>query len=223
MDIETAHAKEAPTPLRRAMAVLVGTAALFASLLGLMQLDAGKRQERALLLAGRLSVEAFQKIAAGGIHSSFELVNSQRAIALSIQGTARQIAAFDHPDLQSVQTAMGQADVDAGTRMVDVAAAMARVEAGASGLDPATESSVLAEPDEILALVQEQNRQVDLADRFSLRGDRAVVGLSMVAIAAVLLGLAGVVGESRSGTISVIAAAGALVAGAAGGIAALLA
>ena len=58
--------------------------------------------------------------------------------------------------------------------------------------------------------VEELNDQLALAERYGTRSNRAVFALSLLAIGAVLLGLAGVMGETRTGRISLGASAVAL-------------
>jgi len=58
--------------------------------------------------------------------------------------------------------------------------------------------------------VQELNDQLALAERYGTRGTRAVFALSLLAIGAVLLGLAGSMGATRAGRISLGASAVAL-------------
>ena len=49
--------------------------------------------------------------------------------------------------------------------------------------------------------VEELNDQLALAEQYGTRGNRAVFALSLLAIGAVLLGLAGVMGATRTGRI----------------------
>jgi hypothetical protein len=66
--------------------------------------------------------------------------------------------------------------------------------------------------------VRQQGESVDRAERYARRGARAILGLSLAASAAALLGLAGVVGVRRAGRIlfgvAVLAWLAAIVAGA---------
>jgi hypothetical protein len=64
--------------------------------------------------------------------------------------------------------------------------------------------------DDMAGSVEELNDQLALAERYGTRGSRAVFALSLLAIGAVLLGLAGVMGATRTGRISLGAATVAL-------------
>jgi predicted ABC-type sugar transport system permease subunit len=64
---------------------------------------------------------------------------------------------------------------------------------------------------EVAGTLGYQNAQVDRADRYGTRQERAMFAIALVAIAAVLLGLADLFGGGRSGTIALVVAAGALV------------
>jgi hypothetical protein len=77
-------------------------------------------------------------------------------------------------------------------------------------LDGATHRLLTAELSGIQGVLRYQNAQVDLADRYGTRQERAMFAIALVAIAAVLLGLAGLFGVGRSGTISMVVAAVAL-------------
>jgi hypothetical protein len=63
---------------------------------------------------------------------------------------------------------------------------------------------------------------VDLAERYGVRENAAILGLSLVAVAAVLLGLAGLIGEGRQGMRILAVAAITLVVAIGWGAAALL-
>jgi hypothetical protein len=63
--------------------------------------------------------------------------------------------------------------------------------------------------DDLRALVEQQNRLTDEATRYGNRSSRAVFGLSLVALATVLLGLAAVMG-ARSGAAPLVDGAGVL-------------
>jgi len=73
-------------------------------------------------------------------------------------------------------------------------------------VDPYTAGLLNATTEQLLAELDEQNRQVDLADAGASHEQRAVLGLSVLALAGVLTGLAAVLRESRGGRISLSAA-----------------
>jgi len=52
--------------------------------------------------------------------------------------------------------------------------------------------------------VNEQNRQVDIADDTSARNSRSILGLSFLALAGVLTGLAAVLREGRAGWFALL-------------------
>jgi hypothetical protein len=65
-------------------------------------------------------------------------------------------------------------------------------------------------PARVRRILEEQNRLVDRADRYGTRQERAMFAIALVAIAAVLLGPAGLVGDGRGGRIALVVAAAAL-------------
>jgi hypothetical protein len=72
-------------------------------------------------------------------------------------------------------------------------------------------------------LLSEQIRQMDIADRYGDRGNRTLFGLSLLALGAVLIGLAAVLGGGLPGRVVISAATLALLAAAVLGLAAFLA
>jgi hypothetical protein len=64
--------------------------------------------------------------------------------------------------------------------------------------------------DDMAGSVEELNDQLAMAERYGIRGTRAIFALSLLAIGAVLLGLAGVMGATRTGRIALGASAVAL-------------
>ena len=222
MDIETAHL-EPTSRFERAVSVLVGTAAVLAALLAAVQTDAGRDQERANAAAARVSVRTFEGIAVTGLQSTFELQLSQQALMTSIGATGRQLAAFEQPTVSDVASAIGDAEGAAGERLMAVAAEMGQAPGESTTLDPHAVETIALDQEKLAAMVKVQNREVDVAGAAGLRGDRSVLALSMVAIAAVLLALAAVIGQGRTGLITLVAAAVALAFGAGLGVFATLA
>ncbi len=71
-------------------------------------------------------------------------------------------------------------------------------------------------------LVVQQNQQVDAAENWATRSSRAVLGLTLLALAGVLSGLAASFGAGRAGRAALTAAAAATLMAALASVAALL-
>ena len=236
MDLETAHVEEA-TPFARWLAVLVGVGAVVAALLATLEVDAGKREERALIQANRLSIQIFEETAADGPLTTFVLESQQKSLAPAIEGTFRAQLSLEGGDLAQLQQALSEAAGAAATAIGSTVEQMTAAPGPGAGIDRHTGRLIrgaLAELERLLAgegptdpdrhpLVLEQNRQVDLAERYGLRGNRAVFALSLLALAAVLLGLAGVTGGGATGRSALVSAAATLTASVGVGLWALLA
>src|SRR5207253_1940798 len=86
------------------------------------------------------------------------------------------------------------------------------------GVDPTTRLAMGSTIEQQTALVKQENGAVDSAERYARRETRAILGLSLSASAAALLGLAGLVGASRAGrlllSVAVLALLGAVASGA---------
>jgi hypothetical protein len=241
MDVETAGGAEGKSRFERSLAVLVGIAAVLAALLATLQVDSGKREERALLVASRLSVGIFEFIAAEGSVSNFQLGSARESLVPGFLSSGRAGATLEREgqvleELLPVEATLAMAEAQSQERLLAISERMSEVPADQEGLDHHTREVMsvakrlleadLEELEEIRAdptrFVGEQNRQVDVAERYGRRGTRATFALSLLALAAVFLGLAGVTGQGRAGWVGLIVAAGALLLSAGWGASALL-
>jgi hypothetical protein len=222
LDIEAAREPSGRTRFDRWLSILVGVAAILAALLATAQVDAGKREEHALHMASRLSVRIFEGIAGGSPRFSFQINSLQHATALAVAATAVQIGVLNMPETTDAIQARAEADVRSADRLFAIAQSMGDVPPASSGLDAATLALVGSEPGDLEIVVAEQNQQMDIADRYGERGNRTLAGLSLVALGAVLIGLAAVLGRGVPGNVVIVAATLALVAAGGWGVAALL-
>jgi hypothetical protein len=185
-------------------AVLIGVIAVMASILALMQMNASQAANRADMQSARLAADISTRISVSeqALDSKFGL--QQSALALGMESLARRIAGLDMTD--DAAAAVGAAENSAYERL---AAALTQTSATTGGppIDSYTAGLLNSTTEELQALLTEQNRQVDVADIASAREQRAVLGLSFVALAGVLTGLAAVLREGLSGWISLWAAA----------------
>ena len=181
----------------RLTAVLIGLTAVLAAALVTVQMTQSLAEARGNAEGARLASEVTSRIIASGSLQNTQLVNSQRAILLGMDGLARGMVGLQAGDAGQEQ--IGQADQNASTRLVAIASEMGAVPDDASPLDPYARVVLASTIDEMVAIVDEQNRQKDLANLASTRSSRAVMGLSVLALAGVLVGLAAVLGGGRAG------------------------
>lgn len=200
----------ARTAFERTLTVLVGVAAVVAALLATLQLDAGRKGDRASLQGSRLPVTIFEAIAASGIRSDFHLNRIRQSGALGIEGLSRQIAALPVEGLGGYTSRLGQADAAASKSLEAAAKEMLGISPRSRGVDPATTAVILATVKDLRRQVALQGESVDDSNRYSVQGSRAVFGLSLAAIAAALLGLAAVLRAGPGGRIAIAAGAVAL-------------
>jgi hypothetical protein len=212
LDVETAHIGDGEkTPFQRWLAVLVGVAALSAALIATLEADAGRREERAFIRASRLSLDIFEGIAGSSQLFSFQGRALEQALSLGIEANGRALAAIGSPEIERVSLAQARAERIAARRLTAIFEEMTRLPGPEGGVDAHTREVLATGPEALQAVVEEQNAQVDAAERYGTRQDRSIFALSLVAIAAVLLGLAGVMGDRRGGRTALIAAGAALV------------
>lgn len=203
-------AKTAPgTRFDQLASSLVGLIAVVVAILAVVQVNQSQTGERAQLMAARLADDIVARTSVSSLAADFAGQATLRALALGLDASNRQIAAENAGDLGA--QAVGAADQKASdllmTALADTAAS-----SGGPPLDAYAAGLVRASVAEMQAEVAMQRHQVDVADDAGGRSRLAVLGLSFSALAGVLVALALVLRESRSGWIAL---------GAAGGIAAL--
>jgi hypothetical protein len=210
VDIETAHRGSGRSRFERMLAILAGLAAVLAALLATLQVDASRWEEQAMVTATRLAVRVFEASAATGLLSMYQFQAEREATLLAIDASARDLLAAQAPAVAAGQRAMATAEARAAERLTVAGEAMSRAPGEASPVDAHTRTILALTVDDMAGSVEELNDQLALAERYGTRGTRAVFALSLLAIGAVLLGLAGVMGETRTGRISLGASAVAL-------------
>jgi hypothetical protein len=221
MDIELASKAAGTNRFEKALAVLVGLAAVAAALLGTLEVDSNKRQEQAQAEGVRLTVQIFGTLAGSAPPADAGAQASQAAILRGLQASARRLAAAPLPATAGFEAALADADQRASDDMGPVADSVAKAPDEASGVDPVARTVINSTTDDATALLVRQNRVLDTANRFGSRGSRAVFGISNLALAAVLLGLSAVLGPENRGAITLGLGALALLGAVASGASAL--
>jgi hypothetical protein len=184
-------------------AVLIGVIAVLAAILSVIQIDASEASTRANLQAARLAADLSARISVSEQSIDSALGSQQAALMLGIEAVARELAGLQYND--DASTAVGKAQDSAYQKLRTLLAATSATTAGPP-VDPYTAGLLNATTQQLLAELDEQNRQVDLADAATSHEQRSVLGLSVLALAGVLTGLAAVLRESRGGRISLSAA-----------------
>jgi hypothetical protein len=197
-------------------AVLIGLIAVLAAILAATQTAASQTATRADVAAARLAADLSTRIAVSSQALDSSLVAQQTALMLGIESASRQLAATRSNDASAL--AVGAAEDQAFGKLQQAVAATSAT-TGGPPVDAYTAGLLKATGADLRNELAEQNRQVDLAHGASAREQRAVLGLSFLALAGVLTGLAAVLREGRAGWISLIT--GCAIAGGAGVLAVL--
>jgi len=197
--VTTAPGRSRTRAFETATTILIGVVALSAAVLTILQsgydLDSTRAQER----AARLSADAATKLTASSLAQDAAFRGKQEVLVLGMQGVGREIAA--QPLGDEAGLAIGAAEQAASTTLssaVDTTMATS----GKAPVDPYTAGLIAATTDAINAEVTEQNHQVDIASDTGGRSNRAVLGLSLLALGGVLAGIAAVLKAGRPGWIT---------------------
>ena len=237
VDIETVHDVSGTTRFEKALAILLGVGAVLAALASVVQLDASKREERALLRSSRLGVQVFEFTATYSPVLAYAGTGVQLSSGVSVAALTRQIQALQDTGLGEAAEAIGTADERAGARIQTVALGTTILPDRVAQLDPhlreifevvsadvAAFAQQMADPDAQVEyrlaaagneLTDELDRELDAADRASDTATRALLSLALLALAGVLIGLAAVLRQGTAGWVA-LGSSGASVAVAAG-------
>ena len=205
IDLETVKETGGGTRFDRATAVLIGIIAVVAACLAVVQLAQSQESNRGNILAARLATDLTARYSAQVHQSTFQLTSLQRAVLVSIEGLSRDIVGLGQSDA-APWTAHGDADRSASTRLQAIAATMGALPGPTVSVDPYVRGLLTTSTTDLKA---EGDRQIAVSlasDTASDRSGRAVVGLSLIALAGVLVGLAAVLGESRAGVTTLVVA-----------------
>ncbi len=206
IDLETIQSTDSGTRFHQAIAVLLGIIAVLAAGLSALQMDRSQDEARATTDAARLTADLAAAIPIQGIGFELTYMGFQTAVARQAEGATRQFVAEGVGDDAAV--AEGVAEEAAGHRLQDIATAMGATPDATTGLPPYELRLLTSEMAELQREVAEQNRVVDVdIQSASQDSGAAVAGLSLLALAGVLVGLASVVGASRAARVMLLMAA----------------
>lgn len=160
-------------------------------------------------MATRLSTAIAERVEASSLLVTFSSGTSRDALALAIESTNGVLTALQDGDPTGVEQARAEADGLAAQRLQEIAVVMGTVGERGGPLDPHTAEVLLADIPQLEEMVVRQNEQVDRAADWGTRSSRAVLGLTLLALAGVLSGLAASFGPGRAGRGALTAAGGA--------------
>jgi hypothetical protein len=182
--------------------LLIGTVAVLAALLAILQAVNGLESTRAQAQAARLTADVAAKVSGSSLAQDASLRSQQDALVLGMEAVSTLLVATQSGDAGLY--AVGTAEQAAAAKLT-AALAESAATSGAAPVDPYTAGLMSPSIADLNAEVDEQNRQVDLANTAGARSQRAVLGLSLLTLAAVLAGISAVVGRGRAGwaTLSV--------------------
>lgn len=213
VDIETAlPSGRLGQRFKLTLAILVGCAAISAAALSFLEADAGRKEDRALVDASRSGIEVFVKLGASGPRIQFEFNAARTSTVLDASAASR--AAATSVELLPLQIAVATsvAENQTSADLLEVSQRLRRLPDSAPGLDEkASESLRVRTQEDVDPIYAAQEASLEDAETYGARQQRAMYGLSLVAVAASLLGLAGLLGSQRGGRIALATAGGTLV------------
>jgi hypothetical protein len=178
------------------VSAMIGAIAVMAAVLAIMQISTSQSAARADQQAARLAADLSARISISGQATGSSFLAQQTALMLGLEATGRAIAALDNRN--DTALAVGQAADQAYQKLkTELDATIAT--SGGSPVDSYLAAMVSATEAQLRAELAEQNRQADLANDQNDRSQWASLGLSFLALAGVLTGLAAVLKEGRSG------------------------
>lgn len=209
---------------RRRLALLVGLAAVSAAVMTWVESDAGRNEDKARVDASRAGLDVALRVAATQSRQQFEL-NGVRRVAVTEGLGGVRVSSAPVTDIAALQTALALSQVDNATarRLIELGRATTTIPNAPPGVDAATLRAVTTKDQaEIDRIVDRQGAHLEEADTAGARQGRAILAVGLVAIAASLLGLAGLMGEGRGGRLSLGSAAVGLTVANAWGLSGLL-
>ena len=191
------------------MAILLGLVAVLAAMLVLCQTAQGQQEARANAVAARITATVSTGLLLEDAVTGFRIANLERATQLGMGGGSRRIVALTPPGASdtgaeseielAADDAIGAAEMDAGSRLMAIIEATAQLPDDTSRLDPYARAAIARTVDDLKGLVELQRDERARAETASGHSNEAVLGLSIVALAGVLAGLAAVLGRGRAG------------------------
>jgi hypothetical protein len=197
LDIEIAHKASHKSRFERALAIVIGAAAITAALLATLEMHSSKHWEQASTEAADLSVELFGKIAATGPVRAAGVNAQQTALTISLKAIERS----QQSEARGYEFVVAYVDDRVANRLLELADDIQEEPDASSGLDPVAREVIATDTEELAEIGDHQDEQVAEAERYGSRLSKAIFALSLLALAAILIGLAAVLGYEHGGRV----------------------
>jgi hypothetical protein len=202
--IEIEHAMPEGNPgirFAKWVTVLVGLAALTAGILAFAEAEANRQKEHGLVEAARGAEAIFVNLGTSSQLAQFQGNATRDALAVTLQGAAR-VQGSTPGQARAFADAVAAADKRASARLLATGKQMGTLPADTPRLDARTGAAVRFPLATGQALVRRQNAATADANLWARRQDNTIFALGLVAIAATLGGLAGLMGVGRPGRVA---------------------
>lgn len=194
-----------------------------AAALAWLETESGRQEEQAFVDASRIATEAFVSITASQPKLHFVQDAVRDSTLLDALATTRPVDFGSGPVPLDVGLGFSSAENEASRRLIEVTKAMSRLPESAPGLDEtASEAIRLERRQDVDEIYAAQDAALDRADDYGQTQERAMFALGLVAIGASLLGIAGLIGESRAGRATLVTAAATLLVALGAGVSGLV-
>jgi hypothetical protein len=181
----------------RLTALLIGSIGVLAALLVFVQAIEGQREARANATSSRLVAEITARLDLSSELAAYQVNTLQQALQVALEGTASQLVGLQAND--ETMGIVGEATVAASNRLLAIATEMGATPEASDGVDQYIADVIGTDVMSMEPMVAAQNAASDEGDAAGRRSSQAVLGISVVALAGVLVGLAAVLGGGRAG------------------------
>jgi hypothetical protein len=186
-------------PYDRTAIVMIGLIAMLAAVLAVAHTGRSMEASRASLEASRLAADITGRIGTASIAGNLDYASDEAVLQLLADGTDRSNAAALLGDQASWN--VGQAEIDASTEL-KAALDETKATTGGAPADPYAAGLVRTTDAQFRAELAEQSHQMDIAENAGFHDRLAFLGLSLLALAGVLMALAVTLRQSRAGWVT---------------------
>ena len=179
-------------PHHRVVTAIALLAWVIVAIAPIAQLRLSLASQRSGAEASAAAVRITGDIQTSGTRENFRLTSIQTYTSHAVSSLSRQLAALDisDPDATAQQSALGEAEERAATRLSEVARAMTRLPVAADGVDARTAQALSTTPPDWRNSTSHQANLVDRAQRVGTAATMAMLAALLAALAATMAALA---------------------------------